>query len=293
MSTMDHDAMEPEAEHGGMDHGAMGHDGMSMPAGPDPMQHMDHAGMPGMDHDADLPADAAPRTPIPLVTDADRAAAFPPALPAHTTHGQTTHSFWLVDRLETSGGGDGGWEGTAWVGRDINRLWVRTEGEVDDGRVEDGNVEMLYGHSVATWWDVVAGIRQDIGEGPSRTYAAFGVQGLAPYKFEVEATGYIGSGGRTAATLEAEYDTLFTNRLILQWRAEANLHGRDDPARGIGSGLSTAEAGVRLRYEIRREFAPYIGIEVERAFGDTADLRRIDGRDTTETRVVAGIRVWF
>ena len=152
---------------------------------------------------------------------------------------------------------------------------------------------MLYGRSVTPWWDVVAGVRQDVGEGPDRTWAAFGVQGLAPYKFEVEATAYVGSNGRTAATLEAEYDTLLTNRLILQWQGEANLYGKPDPARGLGSGLSTVEAGARLRYEITRRFAPYVGVEVERAFGGTADARRADGFDATDTRVVAGIRFWF
>jgi copper resistance protein B len=117
--------------------------------------------------------------------------------------------------------------------------------------------------------------------------------GLAPYKFEVEATGYVGESGQTAARFEVEYETLLTNRLILQPQIEANVHGKSDERRAIGAGLSTAEVGLRLRYEITRQFAPYIGIIHERAFGRTADFRRADGEDSDDTRVVAGFRIWF
>jgi copper resistance protein B len=304
MSGMDHGAMamppaqaEPgkaDAEMSGMDHSTMDMSGMDH-SGMD-MSDMDHGAMamPGMQAPADLPADAAPRTPIPAVTGADRAAAFMPLGAGHPAHDKRSNSFWLVDRLEVADTAkSGGWEGLAWIGGDVHRTWLRTEGDVEDGRVEQGNLEVLYGRSVTPWWDLVAGVRQDVGEGPDRTWAAFGVQGLAPYKFEVEATAYISGSGRTAATLEAEYDTLLTNRLILQWQGEANLYRKSDPARGLGSGLSTVEAGARLRYEITRRFAPYIGVEVERAFGETARLRRDDGFDATDTRVVAGIRFWF
>ena len=288
------EAPSEQAAHSGMNHSQMDHSGMDHSQ----MDHsqMDHSqmGHAGMPAPADLPPDAPPREPIPPVTDADRAAAFP-EVRSHAAHDSAVHSFWLLDRLERSSAEGGGvaWEGLGWIGGDIDRAWVRTEGERNEGELESANVEVLYGHAVNAWWDVVAGVRHDFGEGPSRTYAAIGVQGLAPYKFEVEATAYIGRSGDTAVTLEAEYDTLLTNRLILQWQAEANLHGRDDRARGIGSGLSSIEAGARLRYEITRRFAPYVGIEWERAFGDTADFRRAAGEHTRDTRVVAGIRLWF
>lgn len=291
-SAMGHDAPTPATPdtpaatgHEGMDHGAMGHG---------PGQAVDHAAM-GHAPNGDLPADAEPRTPIPEITEADLLAAVPPMHAGHETHDTAIHSYWLADRLEWQDTEEGSlaWEGVAWIGTDINRVWLRTEGEASGGEIESGDLEVLYGRAVDPWWDVVAGVRQDFGEGPSRTYAAFGVQGLAPYKFEVEATAYVGSGGRTAATVEAEYDTLITNRLILQWQAEASLHGKDDPERGIGSGLSTVEAGARLRYEITRRFAPYVGVEFERAFGGTADLRREHGEPVRDTRLVAGIRFWF
>ena len=269
-ATMDHSTMD----HSGMDHSGMDHSGMDMPAG-------------------DLPADAAPHEPLPALTDADRTAAFPPVGAGHAAHDARSHSYFLIDRLEVNDQGGGAWEGLAWMGGDINRAWLRTEGEADDGRVERGNVELLYGHAVGPWWDLVAGAKHEFGEGPSRTYAAVGVQGLTPYKFEFEATLYAGNGGRTAATLEGEYDTLITNRWILQWQAEANLHGRADANIGVGAGLSTIEVGARLRYEITRQIAPYVGIEVEHAFGGTADLRRDAGVPVNDTRLVAGLRIWF
>lgn len=258
---------------------------------------VDHA---AMDHDmpadTDLPATAAPRDPIPPVTPADRAAAFPDVA-GHTVHDNGVHSFWLLDRLEAwdadEAGTGIGWEALAWVGTDLDRLWLRSEGEHVDDAVESGDVEVLYGRAIAPWWDLVAGVRHDFGEGPSQTFAAIGVMGLAPYKFEVEATAYVGQSGQTAARLEAEYETLFTNRLILQWLAEAEFHGKDDPRRGIGSGLGTVELGARLRYEIRREFAPYVGVVWERAYGNTADFRRAEFEDVEDTRVVAGVRIWF
>ena len=271
-STMDHSQMQ------GMDHSTMDHS---------QMQGMDH---PTMDH-----AGPPQVTPVPAVTQADRDAAFPD-VHAHHLHGTSVQSYWLLDRLEVSDADNGtalGWEAMAWVGGDIQRIWLRSEGEAVDGRIEHGDMEVLYGRSVRPWWDVLAGVRQDVGEGPSRTWAAFGVQGLSPYKFEVAATAYIGQGGRTALRAEAEYDTLLTNRLILQWRAEANAYGKADPLAGIGSGLSTVEFGARLRYEITRQFAPYFGVEHDRAFGNTADLRRNAGHDAGDTRVVAGVRVWF
>ena len=117
--------------------------------------------------------------------------------------------------------------------------------------------------------------------------------GLARYKFEVAATAYIGQSGQTSGRIEAEYETLLTNRLILQPLVEVNLYGRDDARRGIGSGLSTIEAGLRLRYEFTRQFAPYVGIVHEHAFGATADLLREDGEDTDDTRITAGVRIWF
>ncbi len=238
---------------------------------------------------------AEPLDPIPPVTDADRAAAFPDL--AHSMdHGSAIHHYVLIDRLETveldRGSGEA-WELQGWAGGDIDRLWFRSEGERARGHTESADLELLYGHGISPWWDLVAGVRHDFKPGDSQTWAALGVQGMSPYKFEIEATAYLGEDGRSAASFEAEYDVLLTNRLILQPLLEVELHGKDDPRRGIGSGLSTVEAGLRLRYEVTRQFAPYIGVSHERAFGDTADYRRAEGEDPRDTRFVAGLRLWF
>ena len=314
-AAMGHDVpAEPVEE---VDHAAMGHD---VPA--EPVEEVDHAamghGVPAepveeVDHAAmghDVPAEpfgevdhaamghgmpASPRTPIPPVTAADRAAAVRPQ-GGHPAHDNGVFQFVLLDRLESAwsdGERSQAWEVEAWRGTDLNRLWLRSEGERAHGDTEQANVELLYGRSVTPWWDVVAGVRHDFGEGPSQTMAAFGVQGLAPYKFEVAATAYLGQSGQSALNLGAEYDTLLTNRLILQWNAEAEFWGRDDAERGIGSGLNSIEAGLRLRYEIRREFAPYVGVVWERRFGDAADAVELEGGDASGARVVAGVRFWF
>jgi copper resistance protein B len=136
-------------------------------------------------------------------------------------------------------------------------------------------------------------VRQDIRPNPGRTWAAVGIQGLAPYFFEVRAIACVGASWRTQAPFEAEYEMLITNRLILQPRVEFNLSGKSDPERSIGSGLTSAEKGLRLRREFRREFAPYVGISWNQKFGGTADFARGDGEDTRTTRFTVGIRAWF
>jgi copper resistance protein B len=202
----------------------------------------------------------------------------------------------LIDQLEAFHGRDANgqnWEAEGWYGNDANKLWVRTEGERSRGELDDGDLEAFWNHSIATYWGTQLGVRQDLGEGPKRTWAAFGVQGLAPYWFELEATGYAGANGRTAARLRADYELLFTQRLILQPEAEVNLYGKDDPQRRIGSGVSDVQFGLRLRYEFHRQFAPYIGVNWVRRVGTTADYARQDHQPVLDRQIVAGVRIWF
>lgn len=184
------------------------------------------------------------------------------------------------------------WGGQAWYGNDYNKLWFKAEGERVDAQ-EEGSNELLWDRVVARWWNLQVGVRHDFGAGPSRTWAAFGVQGLAPYWFEIEATLYVGEEGRSAARFTGEYELLLTQRLILQPQIEFNLYGKDDPENGIGSGPADADVGLRLRYEIRREFAPYVGVVWLHRFGGTADLARAEGHDTSDLQWVAGLRMWF
>lgn len=202
----------------------------------------------------------------------------------------------LLDQFEwrnTSSGAAADWEAQAWYGGDYNKLWVKTEGERLQSTTQDARVDLLWDRIISRWWDVQAGARHDFGAGPSRDWAAFGVEGLAPYWFDVEATFYVGEEGRTAARFKTEYELLLTQRLILQPEAEANLYGKSDAARRIGSGLSDLEVALRLRYEIRREFAPYVGLVWSRRFAGTADLARAAGEDPNDVQIVAGVRAWF
>ncbi|WP_454865444.1 copper resistance protein B [Pseudomonas hormoni] len=313
-SAMGHGTMPPQDD-GKMDHGSMGHSQMKQgqkaqnkPAAMDHSQ-MNHGAMQGqmdsmdhstmdhsqMNHDDAETRRTTSRSPIPVLTDADREAAFPP-LPGHKVHDSAINNFFLLDQLEYQDADEGStlaWDAIGWIGGDINRLWLRSEGERTNGVTEDAELQALYGHSIGPWWDVVAGVRQDFKPESPQTWAAFGIQGLALYNFEAEATAFIGENGQTAARLEGEYDILLTNRLILQPTAEVNFYGKNDPQRGIGSGLANTEVGLRLRYEIVREFAPYIGVTWSRSYGNTADFAGDEGEDTNEARFVAGIRMWF
>jgi copper resistance protein B len=281
------------------------------PEHPHPMHHraisgMDHQAMPGMDHAAPSDHGSMPgMTMAPMQGDSPPADARSPdysdGMGHVSTHDTGMHDsgalgMLLIDQLEAFHGHDGNgqsWEAEGWYGNDADKLWLRTEGERSGGRLEDGEVEALWNHAVATFWSTQWGVRHDFGVGPRRDRAALGVQGLSPYWFEIQATAYVGPSGRTAGRLRADYELMFTQRLILQPELEVNLHGRSDPARGIGSGLSDAKLGLRLRYEIRREFAPYIGVVWTRRFGATADFARGGRQAVFDRQWVAGLRIWF
>ena len=181
----------------------------------------------------------------------------------------------------------------AWVGKDLNKLWLKTEGEYVNNRVEELEIQLLYSRALTTYWDLQAGWRGDIRPEPTRDWLALGFKGLAPYFFDIDAAVFIGESGRTAARLEGEYQLLFTQRLILTPDLEINWYGKDDVEVGIGSGLSDMEIGLRLRYEIRREFAPYIGVNWWKKFGDTGDFARAAGEKTDDFQWVIGLRAWF
>ncbi|MBB4728424.1 copper resistance protein B [Xanthomonas arboricola] len=285
----DHDAME----HASTDHASMQHGQQHGAMDHSDMEHAPHAE--AVTQTPASPTGALPRTPIPEPTAEEIAAAFAP-LQHHAMHAPGINHYVLLDRLEafdTTRGSGQDWEARAWIGGDIDRLWLRSEGERQDGRTQDASVEAFYGHAISPWWDLLVGARQDIGAGEQRSWAALGVQGLAPYKFETEATLYVGSGSRAALRLEGEYEVLLTNRLILQPRVEADIALTDDDRRGVGSGLEQVEVGLRLRYEITRRFAPYIGWVHSRSFGDTARRATIDDEPARDSRFVAGLRIWF
>ncbi len=209
-----------------------------------------------------------------------------------------THRFGkvMLDQFEwrdAQQGAAGAWDAQGWYGGDYNKLWIKTEGERVAGITHSASIDVLFDRVVGRWWDAQGGIRQDFGRGPARTWLALGLQGLAPYWLDAEATFYVGEEGRTAARLKADYDLLLTQRLILQPYGEVNIYSKSDAEREVGSGLSDLELSLRLRYEVRREFAPYLGVGWFKRFGTTAELARAAGEGSDEVQLVAGLHIWF
>lgn len=217
---------------------------------------------------------------------------------ARAHHGGETFVYLEGERLEyRSNGGDPVflWDAQGWWGGDINKLWLKTEGEYDfrADAFEEAETQALWSRAIGPFFDAQAGVRHDFAPGGDRTFAVVGLQGLTPYLFEVDSALFVSGEGDVSARLEAEYELLLTQRLILQPRTELNFEFQDVPEYGLGSGLSTAEVGARLRYEVKREFAPYVGVSWERAVGDTADFARDAGEEPGSVSFVAGVRIWF
>lgn len=274
------------------EHAAMGH------CQPDP--HAGHA-MPQATGGTALPAGNAPPPPAPKADYADRfwgaeaMAASRAAL--RREHGGMAFSQVMIDLAEAriGAGADGyRWSGAGWFGGDINRLVVKSEGEgAFGGRLDEGEAQALYSRAVGPYFNLQAGVRQDFRAAAPRTYATIGVEGLAPYWFEIDAAAFLSTEGELTARVGAYYDQRVTQRLILQPRVELDLAAQDVPAAGIGAGLSEAELGLRLRYEIAREFAPYVGVSWRRKTGRSADYARASGEDAGGAALVLGIRAWF
>ena len=248
-----------------------------------------------------LPAGDAAPPPVPTDHYADRF--FPATEMARTRHaamreqgGQTLYKVMFnLFEYQARRGRDGyRWDGQAWLGGDINRLTLKTEGE---GALREGvgsaEVQALYSRAVGPYFNLQGGVRHDFRPGRPTTYATVGFEGLAPYWFEVEGAAFLSDKGNLLGRLEGYYDQRITQRLVLQPRVELNLSAQDVPENRIGSGLTNAELGLRLRYEIERQFAPYIGVSYDRKFGDTARFARASGERAQATSLVAGIRFWF
>jgi copper resistance protein B len=207
-----------------------------------------------------------------------------------------TYAKLLVDLAEHQfrEGNDGyRWEGEAWIG-DLNRLVIKSKGEGSSGEgVDQAEVQALYAKALDPWWNLQLGVRQDVRPEPARTWATFGIEGRAPYQFELQAAAFLSDKGQLTGRIEGAYDQRITQLLILQPRVEFDLSAQDMPDQRIGTGLSSAELGLRLRYEVRREFAPYVGLNWTWSTGKTADYARADGKDASEASVVVGIRFWL
>lgn len=216
----------------------------------------------------------------------------------HATGGARRFYF-QTDRLELRDQRDDEqvllWDVDAWYGGQVNRLWLKSEAEfaLDEDDFEELEVQALYSRAISDYFDLQAGIRHDVEPAAGRTHAVLGIQGEAPYWFEIDAAFFLSDKGEMSAALETEYDFLLTQRLILQPRAELSWSAEAIPGLGIGSGLGSIKAGLRLRYEIRRQFAPYVGVEWSRQLGETGDIAAAAGERTDNTALVAGLRIWF
>lgn len=219
------------------------------------------------------------------------------AVPAYAMGGDELYSSVMVDRLEVRNSKTGNssyWEGQAWLGGDLDKAWLKTQGDVKQGKVQGADAQLLYSRAVAPFWDVQAGVRHDFGLSgqPARDWLAFAFKGLAPYKFDVDASAYFGHG-TAAARIKSGYTLLLSQRLSLLPELEANFYGKDDPARAIGSGLSNLDLTLRLRYEVSREFAPYVGVMWSNKYGGSANYARQNGDRVSDVFVTAGVRLWW
>lgn len=297
-SQMDHSQMD----HSQMDHWQMDHaNSGQVPAHESPQQDKPAdvngmAGMPGMDQHMKMgPMQGGKPPPDARDPNAYAEGARFADLPGNEMNDDMRHGRILLDNFEyAKGDGEHGQniDGEAWYGNDYNKAWLKAEGERRDGRLQTLRTEALWDHTFVPFWSTQLGVRHDSGGGASRNWLAFGVRGLAPYWFDTEATAYW-TGGRLGARFKVRYEMLFTQRLILEPEVEGNLYSGSDPARGLGSGLSDLGLSMRLRYEIRREFAPYIGVTWAHNYGGTADYARARGERNKTTRIVAGVRIWY
>jgi len=216
------------------------------------------------------------------------------AMPPVMDHARFAHA--IFNQLEGRWNGSNiefRWEGQGWVGTDYDKLWIKSEGTLSNGALNDGQDQFVYSRAITTYFDLQGGLRSDLDSRPTRNWAALGIQGLAPYFFDLELTGFVSGEGHLAAKLDASYDLLLTQRLILQPQIELNVYSKSDPARLVGAGFSDIDTGLRLRYEFSRKFAPYIGVVYEGKFGQTANFARQAGENTGDFRFAFGVRIWF
>jgi len=271
---------------------------VSLTAGPAPAQS------PHLGHQLQIGSTTIygqPGSPIPISPPAAATDISPNPVSHSGGMAEDTMLIWhvLFDQLEGRTNGSDTemrWDGEGWVGTDYNRVWVKSEGVLNEqGRVEDGIQEVLYDRPISflRYFDWQAGLRYDWDSSPGRLWGALGIEGLAPGFFEVEATFYVRDASHFAGRMNGSYDLLLTNRLIAQPEIELNFYSKEDPARAVGTGLAEIDTGLRLRYEFSRKFAPYIGVAYDGKFGDTATFARHEGGIVNDVRFIFGIRVWY
>lgn len=214
---------------------------------------------------------------------------------------EVRRTFILADVLEyraSREGGDFRWDAEGWHGNDYNRIWFKSEGERNTALKADYDVDaqLLYGRFLKRYYDFQIGPRIETqtfqGRNVTRLHGVVGIEGLVPYNYDIEALLFVSQNGDVSGRVTFTKDILLSQRLILQGRFETLLAAQRVERFTTGSGLNNLEGGLRLRYEARREFAPYVGVSFDRSFFGTADLVRAQGGDSAQIRFVAGIRFW-
>ena len=272
MSKMDHGSMDMDMGNGSMDMSKMDMGGMKM----------------GKMQGGSAPSDA--RSP-----DYSQGRDFGPIAPPEMMGNGIMMSV-MFNQLEVArsqGKTEGGYDIDAWVGSDWNRIALKAEGDTANSKLEEARTELLWRKPVDIFWNTELGVRQDSGKEKGRTWLALGLNGISPYWLDLGGTVYIGDENHAALRLEATYDWRITQRLILQPTIETNIYSKDDTERNVGKGFSDLQAGLRLRYEITRQFAPYVGVETVHQYGKTAELLHTNNEPTSKTVAVAGVRLWF
>jgi copper resistance protein B len=201
-----------------------------------------------------------------------------------------------ADQLEVRDGDEenaAAFEGHFWVGRDLDKFWIKSEIEATEDETESAEWQLLYSRAIDPNWDLQVGLRADVDPEPERNWLAVGFYGVAPYWFEVDSALFVEEDGQVNLRFEAEYELMLTRKWVLAPEIELDWYSDDDEDLAIASGLAELEAGIRLRYEVTRQFAPYIGVNYESLLGDTRDLARDRDAETSDTQLVAGLRFWF
>lgn len=289
-STMNHVAMTKEqAPTKTVDHSKMNHATMTMGKAPDkvPAKTMDHS---KMNHAA------APAASIP-VSDGSMAEDVPMPFPgAMHMDDDPVLSKLMINALEYRFGDNNenslALDAEAWVGKDLNKLWLKADIESEDGEIAEAELQALYSRAIAPFWDFQVGVRKDF-EPVSREWAVLGLKGTAPYQLDVDASLFFGKGGQVGARLNTEYELMLSQKTSLVPELGANFYTKDDQEAGIGSGLSDLDISLRLKHELKREFAPYIGINWSKSFGNKADMLKQSGEKTSDTQLALGVEAWF
>ena len=261
------------------------------------MSGMDHSNMKGMDHSKMTGMDHSKMKPKIPISDGSMAENIPLPFPGalHMVDDPLVSKL-MFDALEIGRNKEGTntltLEGDAWLGYDLHKLWIKTDLEMSGGELEEGELQLLYSRGVSAYWDVQAGVRKDF-KPVGREFAVLGLKGTAPYMLDVDTSIAVGRGGQINARFNAEYELMLTQKAFLAPELDLSFYSEDDEAVGVGSGLSQAKVGFKLGYEIKREFAPYIGVRWAKKFGNTADFARAEGEEVSDTQLVLGIEAWF